>query len=122
MPLRNDWIGMRSMAPADTETVEAVDGCHLTQLVAGDRMSVQHFHIEPGATVPIHSHEHEQTGFVVDGSLTFLLDGEEHVIHPGEAYVIPSDEEHGAENRSEIPVEGVDIFSPPRVDAPWAEE
>lgn len=113
---------MRSMAPADTETVEAVEGCYLTQLVVGDRMSIQHFHIEPGATVPRHSHEHEQCGFVVNGSLTFLLDDEEHVIHPGESYVLPSDEEHGAENRSETPVEGIDIFGPPRADPPWATE
>jgi quercetin dioxygenase-like cupin family protein len=110
------------MAPADGETVEAVEGCHLTQLAAGERMSVQHFHIETGATVPRHSHEHEQTGYIVRGTLTFLLDGEEHGIHPGESYVVPAEEEHGAENRSETPVEGVDIFSPPRENPPWAED
>jgi len=29
-----------------TETVEAVEGVHLTQLAVGEEMSVQHFHIE----------------------------------------------------------------------------
>jgi len=66
--------------------------------------------------------EHEQTGYIVRGTLTFLLDGEEHGIHPGESYVVPAEEEHGAENRSETPVEGVDIFSPPRENPPWAED
>jgi len=113
---------MESMAPSDGRTVEAVQGCHLTQLAAGERTSVQHFHIEPGATVPRHSHEHEQAGYVVRGTLTFLLDGGEHVIHPGESYVIPSEQAHGAENRSETPVEGIDIFSPPRTDPDWATE
>jgi len=113
---------MESMAPADGTTVEAVEGCHLTQLAAGNRTSVQHFHIESDATVPRHSHEHEQAGYVVRGTLTFLLDGEEHVIHPGESYVIPSNQEHGAENRSEMPVDGIDIFSPPRTDPDWAQD
>jgi len=113
---------MQSMAPADGETVEVVDGVYLTQLVAGERMSVQHFHIESGATVPEHSHEHEQAGYVVSGTFTFLVDGEEHVIHPGESYSIPGGVPHAAENRAEKPVDGIDIFSPPRANPPWGEE
>jgi quercetin dioxygenase-like cupin family protein len=113
---------MNSMAPADGETVEAVDGVYLTQLVSGERTSVQHFHIESGATVPEHSHEHEQTGYVAQGTFTFLLDGEEHVIHPGESFVIPPNVPHAAENRSENPVNGIDVFSPPRPEPPWAED
>ena len=109
------------MAPAESETVEAVEGVHLTQLVAGDRMSVQHFHIEPGATVPEHSHHHEQTGFIAGGALTFLVDGEEFVASTGESYVLPGDEPHAAENRGDVAVKGVDIFSPPRTDPDWGE-
>jgi quercetin dioxygenase-like cupin family protein len=110
---------MESMAPADGETVEAVDGVYLTQLVAGERTSVQHFHIEPGARVPEHSHEHEQAGYIAHGTFTFLADDEEHVISPGETYVIPGGEPHAAENRADIPVSGIDIFSPPRTNPDW---
>jgi quercetin dioxygenase-like cupin family protein len=46
------------------ETVEAVEGVHLTQLAVGEAMNVQHFHIEPGAVASEHSHHHEQTGYV----------------------------------------------------------
>lgn len=110
---------MQTATPAEGETVEVVDGVHLTQLVAGDRTSVQHFHIEPGATVPEHSHEHEQAGYVTRGTFTFLVDGEEVVISPGESYVIPGDEPHSAENRSDEPVQGIDVFAPPRADPDW---
>lgn len=113
---------MKSMAPADGETVEVVDGVFLTQLVSGERMSVQHFHIESGARVPRHSHEHEQAGHVARGTFTFVLDDEEHVIHPGESFVIPPDVPHAAENRSEMPVDGIDVFSPPRENPPWGDE
>jgi quercetin dioxygenase-like cupin family protein len=112
---------MQSMAPADGETVEVVEGVHLTQLAAGERMSVQHFHIEPGAVVPEHSHEHEQCGYVAGGAFTFVIGGEEHVIHPGESFAIPPNEPHAAENRADTPVDGVDVFSPPRPNPDWTE-
>lgn len=112
---------MESMAPADGETVEVVEGVYLTQLVAGERTSVQHFHIEPGASVPEHGHEHEQVGYVVHGTVTLSVDGEEHVISPGESYHIPSDVPHAAENRADIPVDGITVFSPPRTNPDWME-
>ena len=112
---------METSAPADGETVEVVDGVHLTQLCVGSEMSAQHFHIEPGATVPEHSHEHEQVGEVTRGTLTFVVDGEEHVVAAGESYVIPGDEPHSAENRQDEPVQGIDVFSPPRSNPDWME-
>ena len=110
---------MQTMAPADGETVEVVEGVHLTQLVAGKRLSVQHFHIEPGATVPEHSHHHEQAGFVASGTFTLTVDGEDHVVHAGESYAIPGGVAHAGTNRTDVPVDGVDIFSPPRTDPDW---
>ena len=103
---------------AETEAVEQV---HLAQLAAGEEMSVQHFRIEPGATVPEHDHHHEQAGFVYEGELTFLLDDGEVTVGAGESYVLAGHEVHGAENRGDTPVRGVDIFSPPRPDPDWAE-
>ncbi|WP_129112976.1 cupin domain-containing protein [Halegenticoccus tardaugens] len=108
--------------PTDAvDSTEAVSGVHLSQLAAGERMSVQHFVIEPGATVPEHSHHHEQTGYIVEGTLTFLVDGDEVRVEAGDSYVIPGEEPHAAENRGETPVKGVDIFGPPRTDPDWKE-
>jgi quercetin dioxygenase-like cupin family protein len=105
------------------DSTEAVPGVHLAQLAVGEAMSVQHFHIEAGEDVPVHSHPHEQTGYIVEGELTFLVgdDGEEVVVGPGDSYVIPSEEAHGAENRGDVGVKGVDIFSPPRANPDWQE-
>lgn len=110
---------MDTTDPSDREPTEVIDGVHLAQLAAGERMSVQHFRIEPGATVPEHDHPHEQTGFIYGGELTFLVDGEEFVVGEGGSYAIPGDEPHAAENRGETTVLGVDVFSPPRLDVPW---
>jgi quercetin dioxygenase-like cupin family protein len=108
------------VVPTDAEeTTEAVDGVHLSLLAGGDEMNVQHFEIEPGAAVPEHSHPHEQTGYITQGTLTFLVDGEEVAVGEGDSYAIPGDEPHAAENRGDVPVEGVDVFSPPRENPDW---
>jgi mannose-6-phosphate isomerase-like protein (cupin superfamily) len=104
------------------DATEAMSGVHLAQLAAGDRMSVQHFFVEPSDTVPEHSHEHEQVGFILEGSGAFVVDGEEIFVDEGDSYVIPGGEPHELENRAEIPLRGLDVFSPPRTDANWAQE
>ncbi|WP_254840563.1 cupin domain-containing protein [Natronomonas marina] len=112
---------MERVGLSERETVEAVEQVHLTQLAAGERTSVQGFEIEPGATVPEHSHHHEQTGFVYEGALTFLVDGDAITVSAGDSFTIPGKEPHAAENRGEVAVRGVDIFAPPRPNPDWAE-
>ena len=108
------------MSGRDVE--EVVDGVYLTQLAAGEEMSVLHYHIYPGARVPEHSHPHEQVGFVYSGTVTFEVGGEEFVLGTGESYSIPGDEPHAAVNNADHPVDGIDVFSPPRLDVPWLED
>jgi len=112
---------MEIVSGADAAATEAVPDVHLSRLAAGAETSVQGFRIDPGAEVPEHSHPHEQAGVIVSGTLTFLVDGEERPVGPGDTYVIPGDEPHAAANRGEEPVEGYDVFSPPRTDPDWAE-
>jgi quercetin dioxygenase-like cupin family protein len=104
---------MQTVDRAAEETVEVADGVHLTPLAATDRMSVSHFHVEPGARVPEHSHRHEQVGFVCDGALT-LIAGGEYTVTTGESYALADGEVHAAENRGDVAAAGVDVFSPPR--------
>ncbi|WP_254763002.1 cupin domain-containing protein [Natrinema marinum] len=113
---------MERVSIDDREPSEAADGVHLALLAGTDSMNVQHFEIEPGATVDEHSHPHEQTGFIAAGELTFLVEGDEIVCGPGDSYAIPGGEPHAAENRADEPVRGVDIFSPPREDPTWQTE
>lgn len=106
----------------DEATHEPADGVHLSLLAGGESMNVQHFTIEAGASVPAHSHPHDQAGFIYNGTLVFEVGGEEIVVGPGDSYFIPGDEEHAAENPGETPVDGVDIFSPPRESIPGMDE
>jgi quercetin dioxygenase-like cupin family protein len=112
---------MDRVRSSDTDSAEPVENVYLQLLASGEQTSMQRFEIEPGATVPEHSHHHEQTGFVYEGELTFVSGGEEIVIGAGDSFTIPSEEPHSAENRGDVPVRGIDVFSPPRTDPDWAE-
>lgn len=101
---------------------EPVDGVHLERLVDGRRTTLQTFEVEPGATVPEHSHPSEQIGFVVEGTLTFVVDGEEYECGPGDGFAIPGDEPHAAHNHGDGTVRGVDVFSPPREAPDWGSD
>lgn len=105
----------------DRDDQAVLKGVHLTQLAAGDRMSIQFFEIGPGAVVNEHDHHHAQLGYLVSGSLTFIAAGEAFDIEPGDSYAIPGDEPHAAENRGDESAVGIEIFSPPRPNPPWTE-
>jgi len=110
---------MQVEAHSAHETVEVVDGVYLTQMAVGERMSIQHVHMEPGALVPEHSHEHEQVGYITSGSGVFVVDGEEFPVGPGDSYHLPSDEPHSLENTGDEPLDGIDVFGPPRSNPDW---
>ena len=112
---------MESAPVSDHDTVEVVDGVYLTQLTAGAETSIQHFRVEPGATVPEHSHHHEQTGFVFAGTLSFEVAGETVAVGPGESFTLPGDEPHAVANDGDEPAEGIDVFAPPRPDPDWTD-
>jgi quercetin dioxygenase-like cupin family protein len=112
---------MDHVTQAAVETAEPIDGVELALLAAGQEANLQHYRIDPGATVPEHSHPHEQLGYLVQGELVFVVDGEEIVVEAGDSYSLAGEEPHAVENRGETVAEGIDIFSPPRTDPDWAE-
>lgn len=104
---------------SEAETIEATDGVHVTWLARGERVNLMHYHLEPGAVVPEHRHEHEQLGFVYEGSLRFIADGTETVVTTGESVWLASNEPHEVRNESEDAAIGIDVFSPPRERPGW---
>ena len=66
------------------------------------------------ATVPEHSHVHEQVTMVERGALKFILDGREQIVRGGEALTIPPNSRHSVEALEDSVV--TDVFSPARED------
>lgn len=111
---------MRVTSLSEEPAVEAAEGVHLAQLAAGERASLQHFRIDPGATVAPHDHPHEQVGWLVSGRLAFDVDGTERSVDAGDSYAIPGGETHGATNPGTEAAVGVELFVPARESPPWA--
>ena len=82
----------RKQDPAVTR--ELAPGIVLEPMAWGERTSMGKFHLAKGAELPLHSHPHEQTGYMVGGRVTFMIDGEEFDTVPGDSWSIAGGVEH----------------------------
>lgn len=70
---------------------------------------------EKDAVGAIHSHPHEQIGYLVSGSLIFKEEGQEDVVlHAGDDYQVAPNVKHGIVALE--PTKLIDIFTPYRED------
>jgi len=98
------------------------DGVH-GRLVHGDRSTLGVIELDPGSVVPEHSHDHEQLGICLSGSLRFRIGDEIRELGPGEIWAIPSNVPHEVHVGPDGAVV-IDVFAPVRadwLDAPTAE-
>jgi quercetin dioxygenase-like cupin family protein len=93
---------------------EMVEGVHLSTLVHGEKTLMGQFEIAKGAAVPMHSHPHEQTGFMVSGKLRFRVEDEIMEVETGDSWCIPGGVEHGVDALEDSVV--IEVFSPVRED------
>ena len=84
------------------------------KIVSGDREMLAQIYLKRGALVPMHSHDSEQMTYVLQGSLRFLVAGEEIIVREGEVLHIPSGVPHQAEALDDT--FELDVFSPIRTD------
>ena len=92
----------------------AIPGIEQKTLVYGERTLMTEFLLKKGSRLPLHSHPHEQTGYLVHGCIRLLIGPEKHDVMPGDSWCIPSDVEHGAEILEDSVA--VEVFSPVRED------
>ncbi len=95
-----------------TATRELRPGIVIEPLAWGERTSMAKFHLAEGADLPRHSHPHEQTGTLISGHVTFLIDGEEIDTRPGDSWAIPPDVEHAVDVLEDTVI--VEVFAPVR--------
>jgi quercetin dioxygenase-like cupin family protein len=84
------------------------------KIVTGDREMLAQTYLKRGALVPLHTHASEQMTYVLQGSLRFLVEGEEVIVREGEVIHIPSGVPHQAEALEDT--FELDVFSPVRED------
>ena len=81
----------------------------------GEKLMLSFVKLNPNATVPPHSHPHEQMALVLSGELEVTIANESRLLKEGDVFLVPSGVEHSVKNlKSQTRV--LDIFSPPRED------
>lgn len=82
------------------------------RFVHTEKSTLVFWEIEAGAELPLHSHFHEQTTYVMEGRFELTVAGETQVYEPGLVAVIPSHMEHSG--RALTPCKILDVFCPVR--------
>jgi len=94
------------------EPVEFVPGLGFRPVV-GQRAMTNFVSFQPRTTAPRHVHEEEQIVIVLEGELTFDLDGDVRTMRKGDVAVVPSWVPHAAWTTDSRCLE-IDVFCPPR--------
>ena len=97
---------------ADASAVEMFPGVVRRTLNSGDRATLIEVTLAEGAVVPVHTHPHEQIGYVAEGRVRFDIDGEERELAAGDSYLVPGGAPHLV-TALEASV-CIDVFSPVR--------
>jgi quercetin dioxygenase-like cupin family protein len=98
----------------DTGYRKAIEGIEQKTLVHGDKTLMVEFRLHKGATLPLHSHPHEQTGYLFNGHILLTIGSDVFKVKSGDSWCIPGDVLHSAEIIEDSMA--VEVFSPVRED------
>lgn len=88
------------------------------RVVHGEKLTLVIVELDPGSVIPEHSHENEQVGLCVVGSLRFRIGDETRELGPGETWRIVAHTPHEVATGPEGAVV-IETFAPVRAD--WTE-
>jgi quercetin dioxygenase-like cupin family protein len=108
---------------ADVRTLppQQIWGGILGRTVHGERVTLSLLELDAGSVVPEHSHENEQVGFLLDGTVLFTIGGEQKELGRGSTWRILANVPHSVEVGPDGAII-VEAFSPIRVDWQALEE
>ncbi len=98
----------------DDVAIREVFPGHRARFVHSDRMTVAHWRIDAGATVPEHEHPHEQIVNVLAGRYELTVAGKLLTLDAGMVVVIPGGVRHSGRAITDAIL--LDVFQPVRED------
>lgn len=86
-------------------------------VTSGHRLSAARFSLAAGAVVPEHSHDNEEFGQILTGSLVLTWGSQTVTLRAGEAFLLPAGVVHGARAGADG-CELLECYAPPRDPVP----
>ena len=98
----------------DVEPLRIWDGI-VGRTIEGERITFSLVELDPDTVVPEHSHDNEQVGMLVSGSLTFTVGDETQELGPGGTWCITANVPHSVATGPGGAVV-IEVFAPARED------
>ena len=98
---------------SELESKEIIKGYH-GRFVHMESFTLGFWEVEAGASIPLHSHEHEQTTQVIEGEFEMTVGSDTKVYKSGMLVKIPSNIPHGGKAITNCKLS--DVFCPVRED------
>ena len=93
---------------------EPLTGISQKTLVYGEKTLMVEFRLNKDTALPLHSHPHEQTGYLVSGHIRLSIGADVYDVLPGDSWCIPGGVLHGAGIIADSVA--VEVFAPVRED------
>ncbi|GJM27919.1 MAG: cupin [Cyclobacteriaceae bacterium] len=104
---------MKHVDTTNLESREIMKGFH-GRMIHSDNMTFAHWEINAGASLPEHSHMHEQVVNVISGEFELTVDGVTKRLKPKDVVCIPSNAIHQGKAITDCFI--IDVFFPIRED------
>jgi quercetin dioxygenase-like cupin family protein len=96
----------------DLETMS--EGIERKILARGGKIMSVEVHFKKGAQAAVHTHPHEQIGYVIKGSLELEIEGKKQILMSGDSFYVSPNIPHGVIALEETTA--LDVFTPQRED------
>ena len=98
----------------NAKPINMLPGLTRKTLAQSQSMMICEFTFEAHVEIPIHTHIHEQVGYLTKGHVQMTIAGEKYELQSGDSYCAPSNVPHGVFSLEPSII--VDTFYPPRED------
>ncbi|HUT82886.1 MAG TPA: cupin domain-containing protein [Candidatus Bathyarchaeia archaeon] len=102
------YIDLKNLT--EKEVVPGFNG----KFVHSDNVTIAHWTISAGSSLPDHKHPHEQIVNLVSGTFEFDLNGDKRIVNAGSIAIVPSNVLHSGKAITDCYI--IDVFYPVRED------